>query len=319
MSNLRREADPVVSVVMAAFNVAPYIDQALFSVRGQSLEAIEILVVDDGSTDGTRLILERHRKEDDRIRILDGAGRGPAAARNLAIAQARGRWIAIIDADDLIAQHRLAYMTTEADRDHLDAVADNMTAFYENAAVSDHLWIDPQIWPEKRALTFDDLMAGGLGTPPAPELGYLKPLLRRDRLAQLPSPYREDLIIGEDFDLMARWTAAGFSYCYLPEPGYRYRRRASSLSYRLTADQIEGMLVALEAFGSNLPEWSARGLARRRDALRAIQRYTRRVDRLKRGDPTALLAIGIDPDNRKRLAVSVREGLTRRLGRPLPA
>lgn len=319
MSNLRREADPVVSVVMAAFDVAPYIDQALFSVRGQSLEAIEILVVDDGSTDGTRLILERHRKEDDRIRILDGAGRGPAAARNLAIAQARGRWIAIIDADDLIAPNRLAYMTTEADRAHLDAVADNMTAFYEDAAVSDHLWIAPQIWPERRPLTFDDLMAGGLGTPPAPELGYLKPLLRRDRLAQLASPYREDLIIGEDFDLMARWTAAGFSYGYLPEPGYRYRRRTSSLSYRLTADQIEGMLVALEAFGSDLPERSARGLARRRDALLAIQRYTRRVDRLKRGDPTALLAISIDADNRKRFALSVREGLTRRLGRPISA
>lgn len=307
------QADPVVTVVVAAFNVAEYLDEALFSIRRQSLEAIEILVVDDRSTDTTRARLSRHEEDDARMRIIDGAGRGPAAARNLAIAQARGRWIAIVDADDVIAPDRLARMTADAERSSADAVADNMIAFYEGDPSCDHPWIDPAAWPTARALSFDDLMTGGLGNPPAPELGYLKPLLRRDRLAALDAPYNDTLVIGEDFDLMARWTAAGFSYRYIAEAGYRYRRRISSLSYRLSADQIDHMIGALDHLDPSAPGFRLGSVDRRRRALRETQRYARRVDRLKRGDVTALSALLLDGDGRRRLSVSVREGLARRL------
>lgn len=308
------QPDPVVTVVVAAFNVAEYVDEALFSIRRQSLEAIEVLVVDDRSTDTTRACLSRHAGEDPRVRIIDGAGRGPAAARNLAIAQARGRWVAIIDADDVIAPDRLERMMAEAEGSSADAVADNMTAFYEGDPSRDHPWIDPAVWPGSRALSFDDLMTGGLGDPPAPELGYLKPMLRRDRLARLGKPYNDTLVIGEDFDLMARWTAAGFSYRYMAEAGYRYRRRVSSLSYRLSADQIDHMIGALDRLDTSAPGFNTGSVDRRRLALGQTQRYARRVDRLKRGDVTALAAILLDSDGRRRLSVSVREGLSRRLG-----
>lgn len=308
------QAVPVVTVVMAAFNVAEYIDEALFSIRRQSLETIEILIVDDRSTDATRNHLVRHAREDSRIRVLDGAGRGPAAARNQAIAAARGRWIAIVDGDDVIAPDRLARMTAEAETRSVDAVADNLIAFYEGDPTRDHPWIDPDVWPTTRPLRFEDLMEGGLGEPPAPELGYLKPILRRDRLAALGSPYRETLLIGEDFDLMARWTAAGFSYRYMPEAGYRYRRRVSSLSYRLSAEQLDHMIGALNTLDTTAPGFDAAAVDRRRIALRQTQTYARRVDRLKRGDAAALAALLLDGDGRRRLAVSAREGLVRRLG-----
>lgn len=316
------QAVPVVTVVVAAFNAAEYIDEALFSIRRQSLVATEILIVDDRSTDATRERLAHHERDDRRVRILDGAGRGPAAARNLAIAQAQGRWIAIVDADDVIAPDRLARMTEEAERRSVDAVADNMTAFYEGDPSRDHPWIDPGIWPTARPLSFGDLMIGGLGEPPAPELGYLKPILRKDRLAALEIPYRETLVIGEDFDLMARWTAAGFTYLYVPEAGYRYRRRVSSLSYRLTPEQLDHMIGALDSLDTTAPGFDGASVDRRRIALRQTQRYAALVDRLKRGDAGALVAILGDSDGRRRLAISLREGLVRRLNgaqaRPRP-
>lgn len=300
---------------MAAFNAAPYLDEALRSIRRQTLTDFETLVVDDRSTDATAEIARRHADEDDRIRCIAGPGRGPAAARNRAIAQARGRWIAVIDADDHIDNSRLETLADHAERHGWDAVADNMTAFYEDDRSRDHPWIAPDRWPEPRALTFQDLMAGGLGRPPAPELGYLKPLLARDRLAALGQGYREDLLIGEDFDLMARWTAAGFSYGYLPLALYAYRRRTTSLSYRLTAAQADQMLEALDALEPATGPGDRSALAARREELAGVARHLRLVDRLKRGDPGALIEGLGRADSRRRLARSMLEGLARRMRR----
>src|SRR5450830_1503575 len=107
--------DPIVSVVMAAFNVENYLPQALKSVQQQSLQSLEIIVVDDGSTDQTKAILTDQAVQDRRIRVLSAHGAGPAGARNLAIANARGRWISIVDADDLIDPDRLERMVSIAE------------------------------------------------------------------------------------------------------------------------------------------------------------------------------------------------------------
>ena len=304
---------PEVTVVMAAFNVAGYLDDALASVRRQSLASIEIIVVDDGSTDKTPEILQRHAQDDPRIKPMTAGGAGPAGARNLAISQATGRWIAVIDADDLVDEHRLAQMVEAGDELGADAVADNMIAFYEPATTHEHAWIDRARWPSNRWLTFDDVMAGGLGDPPAPELGYLKPILRRERLIALGQPYRDDLLIGEDFDLMARWTSAGLSYLYMPDPGYRYRRRASSISYRLSTVQIDQMIAALDGMDPDTPRFNAESLGARKASLENLKRYAHRVERLKRRDYSALPPLLIDADSRRRLTTSVREGIWRRV------
>ena len=305
--------DPTVSVVMAAFNVENYLPQALKSVQQQSLQSLEIIVVDDGSTDQTKAILTDQAVQDRRIRVLSAHGAGPAGARNLAIANARGRWISIVDADDLIDPDRLERMVSIAETRGVDAVADNLVAFYEAPGMKDHVWIDPAVWPSERRLTFADLMMGGLKGATQPEIGYLKPIIRRSRLAALATPYRDELVIGEDLDLMARWTAAGLSYLYLPQPGYRYRRHASSLSYRLSPDQVQGMIDALDTLDVDAPCHDAQSVAFRRSVLVAEKAYQTNLARLKSGDLAALAALVMDPDGRRRLSRSISEGAIRRL------
>lgn len=305
--------DPIVSVVMAAFNVENYLPQALKSVQQQSLQSLEIIVVDDGSTDQTKAILTDQAVQDRRIRVLSAHGAGPAGARNLAIANARGRWISIVDADDLIDPDRLERMVSIAETRGVDAVADNLVAFYEAPGMKDHVWIDPAVWPSERRLTFADLMMGGLKGATQPEIGYLKPIIRRSRLAALATPYRDQLVIGEDLDLMARWTAAGLSYLYLPQPGYRYRRHASSLSYRLSPDQVQGMIDALDTLDVNAPCHDAQSVAFRRSVLVAEKAYQTNLARLKSGDLAALAPLVMDADGRRRLSRSISEGAIRRL------
>jgi glycosyltransferase involved in cell wall biosynthesis len=91
----------LVTVIIAAHNAEITIDETLQSVRAQSYRWLEILVVDDGSTDRTSEIVDEHVKADSRVRLICQANGGVAAARNRGIAEARGDFIAPIDADDL--------------------------------------------------------------------------------------------------------------------------------------------------------------------------------------------------------------------------
>lgn len=92
---------PLVSVIIPAYNAATLIDRTLRSVLAQTYCHLEVLVVDDGSTDQTPEIVATFAQQDDRVRSLYQANAGVAAARNLAIAHAKGEFIAPIDADDV--------------------------------------------------------------------------------------------------------------------------------------------------------------------------------------------------------------------------
>ena len=95
-------ANPVVSVIMPVYNVERFLDQALASVEAQTLHDIEILCVNDGSTDGSLEILERHASRDARIRVITKPNGGYGSACNRGIQEARGTWIAIVEPDDWI-------------------------------------------------------------------------------------------------------------------------------------------------------------------------------------------------------------------------
>src|SRR5689334_11448209 len=93
--------DVVVSVVVPAHNAERTLEETLRSAMAQTVSAIEIVVVDDGSEDGTREIVARLAALDGRIRLVRSANAGVASARNLGIRHARGRFVAPLDADDI--------------------------------------------------------------------------------------------------------------------------------------------------------------------------------------------------------------------------
>ncbi|WP_127753254.1 MULTISPECIES: glycosyltransferase family A protein [unclassified Devosia] len=93
--------DPLVSVVVPAFNAAEYIERTLHSAAQQTYKHLEIIVVNDGSTDDTLSIAEKFTRRDDRLRIITISNGGVARARNLGVAAARGAFVAFLDADDL--------------------------------------------------------------------------------------------------------------------------------------------------------------------------------------------------------------------------
>ncbi|MGE4409814.1 MAG: glycosyltransferase family 2 protein [Sphingobium sp.] len=101
MEQVRRMSAPQISVVVPMYNAAPFIDRTLTSIRAQSISELEIIVVDDGSTDVSPALVARHAQADTRIRLVTIPNGGVAAARNHGASLASAPYIAFVDADDL--------------------------------------------------------------------------------------------------------------------------------------------------------------------------------------------------------------------------
>jgi len=96
------------SIIMPVYNHAQYVEQAIRSVVAQTYRDWELIVVDDGSTDGSGETADAWAARDERIRVIHQANAGQAAARNTAIARASGRWLAYLDSDDVYLPEALA-------------------------------------------------------------------------------------------------------------------------------------------------------------------------------------------------------------------
>jgi succinoglycan biosynthesis protein ExoO len=243
---------PTVSVVIAHYNGAAFIEDTLDSVRRQTIAGLEIIVSDDGSTDGSLPIIRRIAQEDPRIRLLEGYGNsGPAGARNRALAVARGEWIAVVDADDLLHPRRFELLLAAGERDGADIVADNMIAF-DDARLAPCVAVLGQ--RARSAFTIDAplyIRANALRGKIA-ALGYLKPMIRREWLSGVR--YDETLRIAEDYDLIVRILLRGARFRCYPTPLYFYRRHAQSISFRLSPAKLAPMIEADEAMRRELTE-----------------------------------------------------------------
>lgn len=92
----------LVSVIIPVYNVEQYLDQCLDSVINQTYSCLEIIVVNDGSTDNSKSILEKYEKADPRIKLINKTNGGQSSARNMGLDVATGEWVSFVDADDWI-------------------------------------------------------------------------------------------------------------------------------------------------------------------------------------------------------------------------
>lgn len=284
-------AAPRVSVIMANRNGAAHIAAAVTSVLRQTETSLELIVSDDGSTDDSLVRAETAAAGDPRLLVLSGpaAGSGPAAARNRALAHARGRWIAIVDHDDFIHPERLERLIGAAEADGADIAADDLLVFYEGAAKRPHAHLRGQLakaphWIDAARYERSNRLLG-----PGPALGYLKPVFPRS----LDARYDETLRIGEDSELVLRLLMGGARMRVYPDLGYFYRKHSASVSHRLDAAAITALDAAYARLNARGDAALARELARSARARADALAFTSLIDALKRGDLGAAAAAGL--------------------------
>lgn len=276
-------ARPRVSVVTANYNGAAHLAAAVRSVLDQSLADLELIIVDDGSTDDSLEVIARTADGDPRVQILrqDRNG-GPAAARNRALAVARGRWIAVFDSDDLMAPERLALLVELGEADGCDIVADNLLIFDDREPTAARPLLPLPQDAEARWISVSDYIASSLLYARRPNLGYLKPLFRAEVLGG--ARYDESLRIGEDYDLVLRLLLQGARLRLTPLALYRYRKHGASISTVLHRQDIEAMMTADLSLGPLLAALGPAVVGVQRARFRSLERaldFDRLVTRLK--------------------------------------
>lgn len=211
-----------VSVIIPTFNRAELAQEAIESVLGQTLPGVEVIVVDDGSTDGTGEALRARYGE--RIRYFFQENQGRSVARNLGIAAAAGRYLIFLDSDDLLlpgaAAHEAAFLDTypEVDVVYTDG-------YFCDEAGHDLARLAPNRPPHDPDNLLKDLILSNV------ILACHSAMVRRTALDVLEPPYFDPELRGaEDENLWIRLAAAGKAFAYLDVLTCKYRVHGSNAS-----------------------------------------------------------------------------------------
>jgi glycosyltransferase involved in cell wall biosynthesis len=310
-------AGPRVTVVIAAYNAEKFIRETLESVAAQSLQNIEIIVVDDGSTDGTAKILRAFA--DRRLIVLRQDNRGVSAARNAGLAVARAPHIFFLDADDILLRDALLHMVTTLDRmpQRVACFAHHVRIAEDGSALSTPGDLRWKLFPASdtlRHLVAKNFIVCGaicIRTEPARAVHGFNPALK----------------LGEDWEFWCRLAVLG-DFAAMPDHiALKYRQRFVSANYGLRKSALRQNFQAIDAVFSNpaiQQKFPAVELKRRRrlaeiDAFWAGARNEFVRDRAIGFLRHLIVGAACYPDSilRPRLVYLFVRGLVHHLSRPL--
>ena len=206
---------PTVSVVIPAYNAARYVEAAVDSVLGQTFRDVEVLVVDDGSTDGTGAVLSRYGKA---IRYLRQENSGVSAARNRGIQESTGRYVGFLDADDTWFPEKLDQQ-----------IAALETSGQHRACYSAHVICTEALTPlavqrsVRRGSALEDLLLRGN------VVGSICTVVCDRSLFSIVGNFDLSLSQCADWDMWVR-LATITEFLYLDEPLVTYRQHGSNMS-----------------------------------------------------------------------------------------
>ena len=218
---------PVVSVVIPVWNGAGVIGDCLDSVTGQDLAEMEIIVVDDGSTDGTWQILQEKAAQDARIRPIRQENGGVSAARNRALPECRGEYIRFVDADDVLPPGAITALVEKAQQNNSDLV---IAAYTE---------VVGPVRKERCLRRCEDTM------PCSQVLRHMNPransfyygvlwnkLFRREIIQREEIRFISGLHWGEDFAFVCRYLTHAGQVSYTRAVVYDYQRNAGGMTVK---------------------------------------------------------------------------------------
>jgi succinoglycan biosynthesis protein ExoO len=198
-----------------------FLARELRSVLNQTYDVLEVIIVDDGSTDGTGEVARTIASQDDRVGLTTlPVNGGPSKARNAGFMICKGDWIAVLDADDAFLPDRLEGMI-EISND-ADIVAGNVQSFELNTGL-----VGPPLCGRSHGSDAIDLLSFA---DTKTNLLDLQPMFRRAFLEQHNIRYPEDVRHGEDFLFMLEALARGALFRITWKPGYLYTARSSGWS-----------------------------------------------------------------------------------------
>ena len=207
---------PHVSILITAYNAEPWLGETLRSALDQTWRDLEVVLVDDGSTDGTLAVAQGF--DDDRLRVITGPNRGACAARNTAIAHARGAFIQFLDADDLLSPNKIEAQLRCLEQEPEGTVATCAWSRFRTGHLAEAELIPQPDWKDFDPAT-DWLVQAWSGGGTMPTFTWLVPRA----IVEAAGPWSEDLLINQDGEYFARILThtARLRFCREAEAYYR--------------------------------------------------------------------------------------------------
>lgn len=233
------QESPLITVIVPVYNILEYLPRCVHSITAQTYQNLEILLVDDGSTDGTGELCDRLGAEDERIRVFHKENGGSSSARNLGLLYAAGVYIGFVDSDDYIepdmyeqllsAMKEYSVGAAQIGRDEIDEQGNRLPNICEPP-------LQPEIW-ESRDFLRELLLHKG-------DCSFCTKLIRRELFQEDRFPEQK---LNEDFNLLVRMLSRIGRIVSLPKQGYHvfYRigsnsRKADRENFsRVYADSVE--------------------------------------------------------------------------------
>lgn len=266
--SIQPEADalPLVSVIIPAYNVEAYVAEAVDSALAQTYPRVEIVAVDDGSTDRTAEILAGYG---DAITVVTQQNQGLGAARNSGLRASTGSLIGLLDADDIWLPHRLeAVVPVLVARPEIGMVTSNSFVMEETTPTL------KQCYGDRRKHPFPAREEDQLDEIALRNFLFVSVVFRRDLVDRFGG-FDDSMRRSEDYELWTRYLVNGARAAYVPESLGYYRVRAGSLSR--SPEQWGAHLTVLER---HLPElWRLGATGSARDAFEIGEQLAARDER----------------------------------------
>ena len=231
---------PFLSVIVPVYNVEPYLAECLDSILAQTFTDFEVLLIDDGSTDGSSALCDKYAGKDRRVRCFHKENGGHMSARQSGFRKAAGEYIAFVDSDDWIDPAMYQRMCSCAIESDPDIVCCNYTAVTPEKRIErqdvcppgfyNRKQLEEQVWP--RMLFSGHFFHYGVSPSLCNKL-FRKSLLEK-YLFQVPL----SLKLGEDGLVVYGCLLEASSACFLSEPFYYYRSSGSSLTHTMDGGRL---------------------------------------------------------------------------------
>lgn len=236
----------LVSIIVPLHNKEKYIEKCIESISSQTYKDIEIIIVNDGSTDNSLSICNELAAQDGRICIISQDNGGLAYSRKVGVENSKGEYIAFVDADDYIASDMIAKMVQRSKSNKADIVACNLYRAKKNGLESNPFLISDGYYEadDKRLLQFYFHMGDAIPTLH----NVCEKLIRRTKFLQIMDYVPNTVSVGEDlfFSYMLLQVVNGIEV--LNEPLYFYRILEQSMAH----EQKNGELAAIESLYDKL-------------------------------------------------------------------
>ena len=235
---------PDVSLIIPVYNNEQFLDESLSSVRAQTELLLEIIIIDDGSTDQSLVKIKAHAELDPRIIVIAQANQGVSAARNAGLDRASGKWVAFLDGDDWLAPGSLAAWHQQAEQGALDCLLCNGFSFKTDPqaflAAAPHAILRKQPW--ESILTGAEWIVQDVKLREWPHYVWLQ-FCRRSVIAEAGLRFRRDMI-HEDIPWTVELALAVSRLGFSKPPRYGYRRNPASLTQSRDPDRVHHRIAS---------------------------------------------------------------------------